>query len=229
MSSIESAATSDLIRCLTTRDRRLFDQLFEKSVDVIIFGSRAAGVHSRSSDLDILCVGFCERKRAERLDIVTRRPLEVEDRKWLGSELASHIAAYGIVIVGSAHWKKAVHLSDAAVSRKERRVLALVDGLWSYWDRIHVDFRRKYLTTIRREVQRLQLLREGIAVPPSPILDRKWDAYGASDSWIECSRSINTVSQATRDHVLHTTDLIIRHSFTNEPSLLIDASFHSKP
>lgn len=155
----------ELARFLPTQDRRLLDQLLEEAVDLIIFGSRAAGVHSKLSDLDILYVGVRERYKSECLDIVWRQPSEIEHRKWLGSELASHIAAYGIVIQGDAHWKDAVRLADATLSKKERRVAALVDGLWVYWDRIHPEFRRKYLTTIRREVQRLQLLREGVAVP----------------------------------------------------------------
>ncbi len=216
----------ELARFLPTQDRRLLDQLLEEAVDLIIFGSRAAGVHSKLSDLDILYVGVRERYKSECLDIVWRQPSEIEHRKWLGSELASHIAAYGIVIQGDAHWKDAVRLADATLSKKERRVAALVDGLWVYWDRIHPEFRRKYLTTIRREVQRLQLLREGVAVPPTPMLDRKWkNEHGAADSWTKSLWGIKTSNSATRDRLLRTTDLIIpQHSSHNKEPVIEVAS-----
>jgi predicted nucleotidyltransferase len=98
----------ELARFLPTQDRCLLDQLLEEAVDVIIFGSRAVGVHSKASDLDVFCVGLRERYKSERLDIVSRKSSEVEDRKWLGSELANHIVSYGIVVRGSADWMDAV-------------------------------------------------------------------------------------------------------------------------
>jgi predicted nucleotidyltransferase len=209
MNSDTKSAFPEFVRVLSTEDQCLLERLLDESVDVIIFGSRAAGVHSKPSDLDILCVGTRERYKSHRLDVVSRESVEVEDRKWLGSELASHIAVYGIVIRGSAAWKEAVRLNEATVSQKERRVVALVDGLWTYWDRIYPEFRRKYLTTIRREVQRLELLRKGIAMPPTPSLDRTWkNEQGAADSWIRSFWGIKTDS-AIRDRLLRTTDLIV--------------------
>ena len=172
--------------------------MLEEADDVIVFGSRAAGVHSRLSDLDIQCVGARRRYKSERLDIVS---------------LASHILAYGVTIRGHADWKDAVRLSESAVSRKEGRLIALVDGLWAYWDRLHPDFRRKYMTTIRREVQRLQLLIENIAVPATPVLDGNWkNEADASDKWAKCFQGIKTDNMATRDRLLRTTDLIRRYS-----------------
>jgi predicted nucleotidyltransferase len=198
----------------------------EDAVDLIIFGSRAAGVHSKFSDLDILYVGGRERCKSVRLDIVSREPSEIDNRKWLGSELASHIVAYGIAIQGDAHWKDAVRLTEVTVAQKERRVVALVDGLWAYWDRIHPEFRRKYLTTIRREVQRLELLREGVPVPPTPMLDRKWKSEGgAADSWTKSFWRIKTLNSATRDRLLRTTELIIpQQSFHNKQPIIDVAS-----
>lgn len=229
MTSNTTSALLELARFLPTQDRCLLDRLLEEAVDVIIFGSRAAGVHSKLSDLDILCVGARERYRSERLDMVIREPSEVEDRKWLGSELASHIVAYGIAIHGSADWKNAVRLSEATVSQKERRVLALVDGLWAYWDRIHPEFRRKYLTTIRREVQRLELLREGIAVAPTPTLDRIWKSeHGVADSWTRSFWGIKTGNNATRDRLRRTADLIIPQRPSLDKAPVNEASSHLK-
>jgi hypothetical protein len=205
-----SNAAQGIAEFLPARERRLFDRLAEESAEVIVFGSRATEVHSKVSDLDIFCIGLSERFKSTRLDIVSRKPSEVEDLKWLGSELAGHIAAYGIVIRGRGDWRSATNLSEAAISRKERRVIALVDGLWTYWDRIHPEFRRKHLTTIRREVQRLQLLVAGVAVPPSPTLDHRWkNEYEAAEKWARSVRTIKTSGAGARDRLLRTTDLII--------------------
>lgn len=221
MNTNATTALRELARSLPPPDQRLLDILSEEATELIVFGSRAAGVHSKASDLDVLFIGAPRRHRSERLDIVSRTPAEIEHPKWLGSELAGHIAAYGVVIRGGAEWKDAVRPDEATVSYKERRVVALVDGLWAYWDRLHPEFRRKYLTTIRREVQRLELLRKGVAIPPSPILDRKWkNEPGTADSWTVFFRTIKTGSSETRDRLLRTSDLIIPpHSFANTMSI----------
>jgi predicted nucleotidyltransferase len=204
---------SELTQALSRQDRSLLVRMLEECPDVVIFGSRAAGVHSRSSDLDILCVGTSLRRKQGQLDIVSRTVAEVENQKWLGSELASHIVTYGVVIGGRADWKDAVRLAGLAVSQKERRLVALVDGLWAHWSRLHPDFRRKYLTTIRRETQRLKVLGEGIAVPPTPVLDRNWNAECAdSEQWVRCLRDIKIGNAAARDRILRTTDLIYRRA-----------------
>jgi predicted nucleotidyltransferase len=220
MSTNATAILRDFARFVSTRDQCLLDTLLEEATDVIIFGSRAAGMHSKTSDLDILCVGVPGRYKSERLDIVLRTSSEIEHPKWLGSELAGHIATYGVVIRGRADWKAAVRLDEAAMSRKERRVVALVNGLWAYWDRIHPEFRRKYLTTIRREVQRLELLRKGVAIPPSPILDSKWkNEQGVADSWTGFFRTIKAGSSETRDRLLRTSDLIIPQPLVDTMSI----------
>ncbi len=210
MISDAEATIQEVTRFLSAADRDLLNRLLDDSVEVVIFGSRASCVHSRLSDLDIFCVGACQRYKSERLDIVSRTSSQVGELKWLGSELAGHVATYGIVIRGRTDWKSAVRVSDAAVAHKERRVISLVNGLWTYWDRIHFEFRRKHLVTIRREVQRLQLLREGVGVPPTPILDSRWkNGHWTSEAWVRSVKNIKTKDGGSLDRLLRTTDLIV--------------------
>lgn len=204
-----SSLLSELVRGLPECDRKLLERTLQDCREVIVFGSRAVGVHARTSDLDLLCIGEPDCHRSEKLDIVRRRPSEIEDPKWLGSELASHIATYGVVLRGPCEWRGVVSLGEQAVSHKERRVSALVSGLWRYWDRLHPEFRQKYLTTIRRESQRLKLLANGIAVPPTPVLDRDWtlgvDGVNAWTTFFEHRESCGSIDQ---EQLLRTLDLV---------------------
>src|SRR3954466_14710207 len=57
--------------------------------EIVIFGSHAAGVSTRSSDLDVLVVGKAKRISRSGLDLISLSLNEVSRNKWLGSELAS--------------------------------------------------------------------------------------------------------------------------------------------
>jgi len=211
----------ELAQTLPKQDRLLLGRLIEECGELIVFGSRAAGVHSSNSDLDILCVRSKSLMGSGQLDIVSRSPGEIENPKWLGSELANHIAAYGIVLCGSADWRSAAHVSAAAVSHKQRRVISLVDGLWAYWERLHPEFRRKYLKTIRREIQRLEYLGQGNPVPPTPLLDRKWgQETGALEGWVKFLQTIAAPSPLTRERLLRTADLVAEPDAVSKRSSL---------
>lgn len=185
------------------------NRALEECHQVIVFGSRAVGVHAGSSDLDLFCVGGSEPRRPEKLDIVRRTLCEVESPKWLGSELANHIAAYGVALRGRCDWKNLVSVGEQSISHKEHRVVALVNGLWRYWDRLHPEFRRKHLITIRREVQRLELLTNGKAVPPTPILDRNWKRDPkVVDAWATFAERLKTSCLKDHERMLRTTGLI---------------------
>src|SRR5260370_5639721 len=90
-------------------DRRVLDDLMSEADEVVVFGSRAAGVHSSSSDLDLLIISPNRRRLvATGLDCVLLTPEEVSDSFWLGSELASHVAAYGRWAKGAGEWRSDV-------------------------------------------------------------------------------------------------------------------------
>jgi hypothetical protein len=103
----------------------------------------------------------------------------------------------------------AVALGETAILKKHRRLVVRVEGLWDYWDRIHPEFKRKHLKTIRREVQRLHLLMEGIAVPPTPILDRIWlEDSAAVGRWLTFIKTLELGSMQTRQRLFRAADLI---------------------
>ena len=216
---------------LSPKDREALNDALTHAEDVIVFGSRAAEVNSKASDVDILCVGESVRRyKSDQLDLVARTPNEIAGAKWLGSELANHVLAYGIVARGASQWRDDIRLAEAAIIHKESRLLALADGLWTYWDRLHPEIRKQYLTTIRRELQRLQLLGDNIAVPPTPLLDRSWEkkiGAGPAEVWLTGIGRIRTGSMATRERLLRTADLILRNRRNTSPIASLDVSFSS--
>jgi predicted nucleotidyltransferase len=158
-----------------------YDELLSEASEVVIFGSRAVGVHSPASDLDLLIVTpHNNRIRSSGLDFVLLLPEEVKSPFWLGSELASHVARYGRWIKGIGEWRDSVHTSDRAIARKQKRVAAVAKNATWRWARLHPAFHLKYAVTVRRELQRLELLLDREAIPPTPTLDLVWRSEGSS-------------------------------------------------
>jgi len=207
--SASNANVGDLVQSSPRADSYVFEQLLDNAVELVLFGSRAAGVHSAKSDWDLFVVVTEKPQTADRLDVVWRTLDEIDESKWLGSELASHIAKYGVSIRGRIDWATAVRLDEAAINKKHRRLSNRVEGLWNYWDRLHPEFRQKYMKTIRREIQRLQLLTEDIAIPPTPMLDRSWIEDSATvDKWSIFVKTLELGSTLTRERLLRVADLI---------------------
>jgi len=177
----DSAELLKVAKRYADRDRVPLDQILSSASEVVFFGSRAAKVNSCSSDLDILCIGSGQRHKSAHLDIVWKSQHESESANWFSSELAGHVGAYGVWLIGKGSWCSSIHAGETAARQKERRIKALSVGLQTYWQRLHPDFQHKYLVMIRREIQRLDILRQGIAIPPTPQLDEYWTSHRASD------------------------------------------------
>jgi hypothetical protein len=154
-------------------------RLLARSREVVVFGSRAVGVNSGNSDLDVIFVTGKDRRRTktETLDCICIPESEWVSSFWRGSELANHVAAYGVWLVGGDEWRNSVQVSGRAAGRKAYRVARLIANVRHSWCVLHPVFRSKYQLTIRRELQRLGLLRVGIAVPPTPVLDLRWQGH----------------------------------------------------
>jgi hypothetical protein len=156
-------------------------------IELVVFGSRAAGLETPFSDLDVLVVrkhGLATPfSRVRGIDLVFRTEDEMLSAEWLKSEMAGHIAAYGRWLQGPSRWRNhalaVCGASKDAAEAKQRRISRLAEALRNHWDRLTPDFRRRNLTTFRREKQRLQLLQSGIAVPPTRLLDMWAENYSA--------------------------------------------------
>jgi len=165
-----------------------YHDLRSHSEEVILFGSRAAGVATASSDWDILCVGSGVSRMTGGLDLVWLGRSELGSLRWLGSELAGHVARHGIWLKGVPAWRDSVFVSDRAVDRKASLVLTRMAELKRHWSHFSRSYRLKYLTRIRRDLQRLDILLDRRTVPPTRTLDQMW--CETSDHLAELSRII---------------------------------------
>lgn len=154
---------------------------------LILCGSRVVpGLAREDADWDLLIVsdnvepektkgpvGLIER---EGFDVMIARTEQICDPMWLGTELASHVAAWGVWLRGELYdnWRHRAYVSNASVDFKmrlvERKTMALVDG----WRRLNEHFHAKRSLELRRQILRMGLLRQRSPVPPTPILDRMW-------------------------------------------------------
>jgi predicted nucleotidyltransferase len=173
------------LHSLISNSGTIYEKVVGASTEVVIFGSRAIGVNRPDSDLDVLLVDAnVGRPRVAGIDFVILRSEELASSRWLGSELASHIAQYGKWIKGPGSWRHQAHISDRAAMRKEARIVGLLMCAPKWWSKLHPVFHTKYKLTIRRELQRLDLLRQRIPVPPTRTLDADWVQHRSARDYL---------------------------------------------
>lgn len=151
-----------------------WDRLRREATGIVLFGSRAAGLGSATSDWDILCIGPRGPKPSGVVDLVWVDPRVLESSRWLGSELAMHVAAFGMPLTGLHPWVSSVFTSADAVSRKLRRVVHKIRGMEPAWPVLTPAQRTRHSRWLRLELQRLEKLQAGRPVPPTALLDWEW-------------------------------------------------------
>lgn len=141
------------------------------------FGSRANGCARAGSDWDVLVVARApvqaRRLRRVELDIVHLGLDELD--AWAATELASHVARYGVRLDDGA----AIALRSApqaAADRKHAVVAARALHLDRAWAALQPAQRDYRVLRLRRDLQRAALLVGGAAVPPTALLDADWNA-----------------------------------------------------
>lgn len=158
-----------------------WSDLCRSSDEIVLFGSRAAGLAGPASDWDLLCVGSSRAIDAPGLDLVWISRSALHAKSWLTSELAGHVARYGRWLHGGPTWTGHVAPSPEAVERKGRRVTSRLTALERAWPLLAPSHRRKRLTLLRRDLQRHALLAAGRVVPPTALLDAAWSAFADAD------------------------------------------------
>lgn len=152
------------------------DQLREHSSQIILFGSRAAGCAHATSDWDILVVGEGPTPLMKNIDLVWIHPRKFDSGDFFSTELAGHVARYGVWLHGSPGWRNAARVGPAAIEHKVKRLASRAHALERGWPILNASLRNEESTLFRRDLQRLELLSRGEAIPPSKWLDDAWMA-----------------------------------------------------
>jgi hypothetical protein len=176
---VKQSPNLDLDVTPLTRAGVSWAELRGRCQEVILFGSRAAGLSGARSDWDLLCIG--ERAslslRVPGVDIVWLSTRVVDSQRWLSSELAGHIADWGVRLQGACTgWQDEARGGTAAVERKWRRSCTRIRALERAWRLLSPRKLQHHCTLLRRDLQRLEVLVGGKRVPSTPTLDAAWAA-----------------------------------------------------
>jgi hypothetical protein len=157
--------------------------LFDRAEQVILFGSSANKCFTKDSDVDILCVGSGTPLRTSSLHLLWIPPPVARTSAWGQGELATHLHRYGIWLKGERGPNLADVPSKDAACDKRRRVLGRSSMLLQSWDELTSEFQARQITRVRRDLQRLSLLFAGEVIPPTPLLNRDWQAMDDPIAW----------------------------------------------
>ena len=157
--------------------------LCENAEQIIVFGSFALSTNTRFSDLDVMCIGKGKPYKSSKLHIIWISAQRTRSLKWLGSELATHVAQYGVWINGQNIWAKRIRPSRDTIDRKEKNIIARLNAAQRHWHDLLPKFQTKQVTKLRRDLQRYQLMQKGKAPLPKTVLDKKWVQYKPATRW----------------------------------------------
>jgi predicted nucleotidyltransferase len=146
-----------------------FVECYEKSSQVVIFGSFVYGCENSRSDIDILFVGEGRRKARKGLDFIWLKPQRIYSRSWLGSELATHISAYGLWAKGDNEWKDLVFFSKAAITRKKEKIYNRLLHIFLKKDNLSLQSKYELTQQVLLNCHRLKMLYNDVPIPPTAI------------------------------------------------------------
>lgn len=147
----------------------------ESCIGLVVFGSYASGLETTTSDIDVFGIGDAKTHfKTPLIEIMILPEYDLYSDTWLESELANHIAAYGVPLGPRPEWFDSVRIGPEAARRKHRRICAYVRSLEKHWQELSPSMRSRYQLKLRRELQRLQLLTAERPIPPTPTLDHSF-------------------------------------------------------
>jgi hypothetical protein len=202
------------LRLLTARRLKSagFDwkRLDKTAQQIIVFGSYALASNTMVSDLDLLCIGEGHNFKSPRIHLVWISAKKIQSEKWLGSELATHVATYGKWIKGSNTWARKTKPNAIAIAAKRRNIIGRVEAMNRHWDDLLPHFRYNQLTKLRRDLQRFRIMQRGSAPVPKTLLDAEWCKLPEAQAWEMLLQKHTRVSQLVADFLQHRQILNLR-------------------
>lgn len=171
-----------------------WDIIDHSAKQIIVYGSRAMSVHKRTSDIDLLCIGQGRRYKSKKIHIIWISEAHTKRKRWIGSELATHISAYGKWIKGTNTWAFSSRPNAYALELIRRRVLERAVALREQWPYLLAVYRRKHVLRLRRDLQRYVMMCSGRPPVPAGSLDRQWLQRGSTKGWSDLLQKVPWVA-----------------------------------
>ena len=146
-----------------------FARCEKNSTEIVLFGSYACGCEHIESDIDILFIGDRKRKSSKYFDFIWVKPERLESRTWLSSELAIHIAKYGLWLKGTGNWRNHVFFSQAALTRKKQRIFERLLHIYLQKEKLSLPKKKAFIQKIILNTLRLKNLENKIPNPPTCV------------------------------------------------------------
>ena len=149
--------------------RDTFEHCEKNSKEVVLFGSYAYGCEHDESDIDILFVGNKKREASKYFDFIWVKPERINSKTWLSSELAIHIANYGIWLKGDGTWRNQVFFSQAASTRKKQRIFERLIHIYLQKESLSLAKKKLFIQKIILNTLRLKNLNSKKPNPPTCV------------------------------------------------------------
>jgi hypothetical protein len=152
-----------------------WNEISDCASQIVLFGSRASQNAGLESDWDLLLVGDNPGIKINGVDLIWMSPKSIFTAQWLGSELANHIAYYGIWLHGDDDWSHKVYVSNESIEAKKQKISLAIRNFTKYLNNLEYQFTERRFTKIRCDLQRLKVLIGGKPVPPTAELNKFWE------------------------------------------------------
>ncbi|PLX47885.1 MAG: hypothetical protein C0613_13235 [Desulfobulbaceae bacterium] len=184
-----------------------FNPCEENSIEVVLFGSYAYGCEHVQSDVDILFVGDKKRKASKYFDFIWIKPERLNSKTWLSSELAIHIANYGIWLKGEGTWRNQVFFSKAASTRKKQRIFERLTHIYLQKDSLSLAKKKLFIQKIILNILRLQNLNNKIPNPPTCVTLNELQDFGSFSQEIFKPHLLGQVGKVFFEEIFHTNEI----------------------
>lgn len=197
--------------------QEVFDRYEKNSIEIVLFGSYAYGCEHFESDIDILFVGNKKRQNSKYFDFICIKPERLESKTWLSSELAIHIAKYGIWLKGEGLWRNQVFFSQAALTRKKQRIFERLMHIYLQKEKLSLSKRKFFIQKIILNTIRLDNLEKKLPNPPTYVTVN--ELHDKSNFFSEMFRShlLGSVGNVFFDEIFPELNIqdILHSSFNN--------------
>ena len=186
---VKSVSTTQNSNCLT---------------ELVLFGSRATGDARAGSDWDLLAImneppkQYTPRIECGPFELYSIERRDLQDRAWLTSEIAIHIASFGVWLLGErGKWCNNVSAVSDTLRRKAQVIQARVAGVLGRWEGLHEIYRSKHLELVNRDAQRFDYLSRGLAIPSTPKLENEWEVMSEGERFSKVKKTLKEVGANT--------------------------------